>query len=62
MNKEINDLITDFVAEGGDFRNWRPSYNVAPTQTIPVIIQSAKGGNEVTRRLGPARWSLVPSW
>jgi putative SOS response-associated peptidase YedK len=62
MNKETNDLITDFVAEGGDFRKWSTSYNIAPTQTIPVVIESAKGGNDVTRRLEPARWSLVPSW
>jgi putative SOS response-associated peptidase YedK len=62
MNKDTNDLITDFVAEGGDFRDWSTSYNIAPTQTIPVVIESAKGGSDVTRRLEPARWSLVPSW
>jgi putative SOS response-associated peptidase YedK len=62
MNKSTDELITDFVAEGGDFRDWRPGYNIAPTQTIPVVIQSAKGGDEPVRRLEPARWSLVPSW
>jgi putative SOS response-associated peptidase YedK len=62
MNKETDELITDFVAEGGDFRDWRPGYNIAPTDTIPVVIQSAKGGDEAVRRLEPARWSLVPSW
>jgi putative SOS response-associated peptidase YedK len=62
QSKETDELITEFVAEGGDFRDWRPSYNIAPTQTIPVIIHSAKGGEESVRRLEPARWSLVPSW
>ena len=54
MNKDTNDLITDFVAEGGDFRDWSTSYNIAPTQTIPVVIETAKGGSDVTRRLEPA--------
>jgi putative SOS response-associated peptidase YedK len=62
MTKETDELITEFVAQGGDFRNWRPSYNIAPTQTIPVLLESAKGGADVVRRLEPARWSLVPSW
>ena len=62
LSTETDDLIKVFVAEGGDFKNWRPSYNIAPTQTIPVLIESAKGGVEATRRLEPARWSLVPSW
>jgi len=62
MSKETDDMIREFVAVGGDFRDWRPSYNIAPTQTIPVLLESAKGGEEVVRRLEPARWSLVPSW
>jgi len=62
MSKETDDMIREFVAEGGGFRDWRPSYNIVPTQTIPVLLESAKGGEEVVRRLEPARWSLVPSW
>jgi putative SOS response-associated peptidase YedK len=68
MVKETDELITEFVAEGGDFRDWRPSYNIAPTQTIPVLLEAARGGKsseeggDVRRRLEPARWSLVPSW
>jgi putative SOS response-associated peptidase YedK len=62
MNQSTDELISAFVAEGGDFRDWRPSYNIAPTQTIPVLIHSAKGGDEAVRRLEPARWSLVPPW
>ena len=34
-----------------------PSYNIAPTQRIPVIIDSAKTAQ---RRLESARWGLVP--
>ncbi|CAD6015805.1 SOS response-associated peptidase [Agreia sp. COWG] len=39
-----------------------PSWNVAPTQTVAVVIDSAKGEGEQVRRLEPARWSLTPSW
>ena len=62
MSQETDDLIREFAAVGGDFRNWRPSYNIAPTQTIPVLLESATGSDKVVRRLEPARWSLVPSW
>ena len=64
MSQETDELINEFIADGGDFRNWRPSWNVSPTQTIPVVIHSAKGEAEAeaVRRLEPARWSLTPSW
>jgi putative SOS response-associated peptidase YedK len=62
LSQEIDELITEFVAEGGDFRNWRPSHNITPTDTIPMLIQSAKSDGDAVRRLEPARWSLVPSW
>ncbi len=62
MSKETDDLITEFVAEGGDFRDWRPGWNISPTDTIPVLFRSSKGDEEPVRRLEPARWSLVPSW
>ncbi len=36
--------------------NWVPSYNIAPTQTTPIIIQGER------KRVKPMRWGLVPSW
>ncbi|HEV7951190.1 MAG TPA: SOS response-associated peptidase [Glaciihabitans sp.] len=62
MSKETDELITEFVAQGGDFREWRPNWNIKPTNTIPVLLDSAKGEGEVVRRLEPARWSLTPPW
>jgi putative SOS response-associated peptidase YedK len=62
MSKETDELITEFVAQGGDFRDWRPNWNIKPTNTIPVLLDSAKGEAEVVRRLEPARWSLTPPW
>ncbi|MFM6974599.1 MAG: SOS response-associated peptidase [Agromyces sp.] len=36
-----------------------PSWNIAPTQDVAIVLESAKTG-EVVRRLETARWSLVP--
>jgi len=38
-----------------------PSYNVAPTAPVAIVLDSAKT-EPPTRRLEPARWGLVPSW
>ena len=34
-----------------------PSYNVAPTDVMPIVVE--KDG---IRRIGPARWGLIPYW
>jgi putative SOS response-associated peptidase YedK len=38
-----------------------PSYNVAPTSRVAIVLDSAKT-EPPTRRLEAARWGLVPSW
>jgi putative SOS response-associated peptidase YedK len=38
-----------------------PSYNIAPTGSAAIVLDSAKT-DPPTRRLEPARWGLVPSW
>ena len=38
-----------------------PSYNVAPTATAGIVLDSAKT-DPPTRRLEPAKWGLVPGW
>jgi putative SOS response-associated peptidase YedK len=35
----------------------RPRYNVAPTQTIPIVRQAGEG-----RHFALARWGLIPHW
>ena len=37
---------------------WEPRYNIAPSQPVPVIRQSANS----TRELSLLRWGLIPSW
>ncbi len=38
-----------------------PSYNIAPTSRVAIVLDSAKS-EPPTRRLEPARWGLVPGW
>ena len=38
--------------------NLQPRYNVAPTQTVPIIRRKEGGGRELTM----VRWGLVPFW
>lgn len=41
-----------------DRPNLQPRWNVAPTQTVPVIAI----GRDGSRRIVPARWGLRPGW
>lgn len=60
----VNQEITDFVAQTGRrpeewAPDWEGSFNIAPTENIPVLIDSAKTGE---LRFERAHWSLVPPW
>lgn len=61
VDSDINELIEEFVAQGGAVGDWRPSWNIRPTDAVPIVLESAKTG-EVVRRLELARWSFVPGW
>ncbi|AEE46959.1 SOS response-associated peptidase [Cellulomonas fimi] len=46
-----------------DVRLLPPSWNVAPTDGVRMVVERAdKETGEVTRQLRLARWGLVPSW
>jgi putative SOS response-associated peptidase YedK len=42
-----------------DDDDWNPRYNIAPTQSVPVIRQNPK---EPVRQLSLMKWGLIPSW
>ena len=61
MNTETDDLIQEYVARGGDFHDWRPSYSVAPTDPAVIVREHVDAGSgETVRELALARWD-VPS-
>ncbi len=49
--------VFDFYNLTGPALNLRPSYNVAPTQTVHMLGRSEQG-----LTLGEARWGLIPAW
>ena len=52
-------LVDEYFGSISGEEEWNPRYNVAPTQTVPVIRQNPK---EPVRELSLMRWGLVPSW
>ncbi len=53
----VSVLQVDLIAD----RLPPPSFNVAPTDTAAIVLDSHRSMPS-TRRLEPARWGLVPSW
>jgi putative SOS response-associated peptidase YedK len=63
MDEKTNDLIEAFVLEGNDFRDWVPSFSVAPTDVIPIIRERRSSTTgEVSRKVEPAVWDFHPAF
>lgn len=39
-------------------RELKPRFNIAPTQTVPIVRAASDG----SRECAPVRWGLIPSW
>lgn len=52
----IKDFSKHYGVTQGELE-FSPSYNVAPTQAVPVVLE--QGGE---RLLTPAKWGLLPGW
>ncbi len=61
MSAETDELITEFIARGGKLEDWRPSYNVAPTEAAPIVRERVRDG-ETLREIDAASWGLKPAW
>lgn len=60
LGTPIDQVAQVFEVTHNRFPEWTPRWNIAPTSTVPLIIDTDKAG--ASRSLGPARWSLTPSW
>jgi len=58
LDDKVNALIEEYVAAGGDFREWSASWNIKPTTQIPILFEDEEHGH----RAELARWSLVAPW
>ena len=57
LTVQLKDLRRRFNALDEDSLEVRPRFNIAPTQTIPVIRREAEG-----RKIRKLRWGLIPRW
>ncbi|SJM63960.1 SOS response-associated peptidase [Gulosibacter sp. 10] len=55
--RATSELVVEFKVTRPTEEEIAPSYNVAPTDRIPIVVDA--GGE---RRLELARWGLVPRW
>jgi putative SOS response-associated peptidase YedK len=55
--REPSDFARRLGVDPAAFANWKPRYNVAPTQ--PYFILTLKYESRIVR---PARWGLINSW
>ena len=57
LTEDMQSIIEELaIQEWEDPDNYLPSYNIAPTQTTPVLIDDG------IRRVKSMRWGLIPSW
>jgi len=52
-------IVEEYFDCGPWDEDWSPRYNIAPTQTVPVVRQNPK---EPIRELSLMKWGLVPHW
>jgi putative SOS response-associated peptidase YedK len=59
----MDDLAAEFAAiADGSVLELMASFNVAPTDRVPVVLERTGEPPERTRQLHAARWGLIPSW
>jgi putative SOS response-associated peptidase YedK len=57
--RTVSHVVSDYAASlTAPFIDFVPRYNVAPTQTMPILRRSRDGGFELV----PMKWGLVPGW
>jgi putative SOS response-associated peptidase YedK len=63
MARAIGDLVAESGAvEPEDELLLRPSWNVAPTTDVAVVLERAVEADGTRREVHVARWGLVPPW
>jgi putative SOS response-associated peptidase YedK len=61
MSKATGDLLSYFDVREVEGTPPPPSWNVAPTQDVPIVAERLEEGS-IERHLLVAHWGLVPSW
>jgi putative SOS response-associated peptidase YedK len=61
-SRSPEDLVEEFEVERVVDRELPPSWNVAPTDPVRVVLVRRGDDGDPERQLRTARWGLVPSW
>ena len=56
LSKDIASIIEEMSIEEWEAHDYKPNYNIAPTNFSPVLI------NDEVNKTKMMRWGLVPSW
>jgi putative SOS response-associated peptidase YedK len=59
LRTKLNLLLDQFAAELAGEIDYRPRYNIAPTQSVLAVRQPEQGAK---RELVELRWGLIPVW
>jgi putative SOS response-associated peptidase YedK len=59
LSKTEKYLLEHFGVRSREDFEWKPRYNIAPTDQVPVIRQDK---NEPERTISSMRWGLIPYW
>jgi putative SOS response-associated peptidase YedK len=66
MSRASSDLVALFDVDVMGDTLPEPSWNIAPTQSVSLLVDAAPRGDDAggppVRRLASARWGLIPSW
>ncbi|WP_138444232.1 SOS response-associated peptidase [Sinomonas susongensis] len=63
MARAVGDLVAEFDVDETLVESLEPSYNVAPTDPVPIVLDRRdRETKNLSRKLVTARWGLVPSW
>jgi putative SOS response-associated peptidase YedK len=65
MARAVGDLLAEFDAGLEEEVDIPPSWNVAPTDDVPIVLERLIDDGQApkqVRQLHVARWGLVPSW
>ena len=56
INQKTDELIKEFVAQGGKADEWAGSYSIAPTTSAPIVRETTDDDGHVQRELTLAKW------
>jgi len=56
-HQELSERLTNVALDTSFFDQFRPTWNAAPSQTLPVIVEDASSAT-----VREMRWGLIPKW